>query len=273
MASAAASVPLAEAAHPPVRFVILAAPRTGSNWLCTLLDSHPAVLCHHEVFNPAGIHLARSRRQQIDLGSVAARDRDRRGTLERLWRLSFGCHAVGFKVTREQPAAVFETVFADAGIRVLVLRRRHRLRTYLSERLAEETGRWESYLDHPGDRAPRTASGLPPVAITATGLAAHAARNERYYAWLAERLRAAGHAVLTTTYEELPRLAEQRRILRFLGVDPGRRLVAGTSKQGPRALREAISNFDTLSRDLEGGPFAAELAALDLPRPRPRRTP
>ena len=41
------------------RFVILAAPRSGSNLLCTLLDSHPEILCHHEVFNPVG-HLLRT---------------------------------------------------------------------------------------------------------------------------------------------------------------------------------------------------------------------
>lgn len=42
----------------PTRFVILAASRTGSNMLCAILDWHPAVLCHHELFNPTGIYYA-----------------------------------------------------------------------------------------------------------------------------------------------------------------------------------------------------------------------
>ena len=59
------------------RFVILGAPRTGTNLLCTLLDSHPDVLCHHEVFNPAGIFWALGDRQgALDLGSMAERDAD-----------------------------------------------------------------------------------------------------------------------------------------------------------------------------------------------------
>ena len=39
----------------PRRFVILAARRSGSNLLCSLLGSHPHVRCHHELFNPNGI--------------------------------------------------------------------------------------------------------------------------------------------------------------------------------------------------------------------------
>ena len=49
-----------EIAASTTRFVILAAPRSGSNLLCTLLNSHPEILCHHEVFNPVG-HLLRTR--------------------------------------------------------------------------------------------------------------------------------------------------------------------------------------------------------------------
>ena len=42
----------------PCRFVVLAVPRVGSNYLCSLLNSHPEILCHHELFHPKGIYLA-----------------------------------------------------------------------------------------------------------------------------------------------------------------------------------------------------------------------
>jgi LPS sulfotransferase NodH len=58
------------------RFVILAAPRTGSNWLCSLLNSHPDVLCHHELFNPSGVFYALGHRDgALDLGTPEERDR------------------------------------------------------------------------------------------------------------------------------------------------------------------------------------------------------
>jgi LPS sulfotransferase NodH len=250
----------------PVRFVILAAPRTGSNWLCTLLDSHPEVLCHHEVFNPAGIHLALSQRGRMDLGSVEARNRDPGAFLARLWSLSFGQRAIGFKITREQPASVFEAVFADPTIRAIVLRRANRLRTMLSERIAQETGRWECYRGQSchlpeADRTPLR------IAITAAELKAHAVKNERYYAGLTERLARAGHELCETAYEDLPDVQERRRLLAFLGVDSDRELRSATRKQGSRDLREVIANFDTLTRDLRGSRFAAELDSPDVRSP------
>ena len=48
------------AARTHTRFVILAAPRTGSNLLCTLLDAHSRILCHHEILNRAALEAARA---------------------------------------------------------------------------------------------------------------------------------------------------------------------------------------------------------------------
>ena len=58
-------------------FVILAASRSGSNMLCRMLDSHPAILCHHEIYNPKGIRLAVTLREtDFTLGTMAERERD-----------------------------------------------------------------------------------------------------------------------------------------------------------------------------------------------------
>lgn len=57
------------------RFVILAAPRSGSNLLCTLLHSHSEILCHHEVFNPSGIYYALEYRDgSLNLGTIDERE-------------------------------------------------------------------------------------------------------------------------------------------------------------------------------------------------------
>jgi hypothetical protein len=60
-----------------VRFVIVAARRTGSNLLCTLVGSHADVLCHHELFNPGGIYYALPLRNGgFSLGTIEERDAD-----------------------------------------------------------------------------------------------------------------------------------------------------------------------------------------------------
>src|SRR5580693_4511868 len=104
------------------RFVILAAPRTGSNWLCSLLNSHPEILCHHEVFNPAGIFYALGHRDgTLDLGTIEERDRRPLEFLERLWRAPLGLPCVGFKMTRGQDERVVQAVLEDRGVRKILL--------------------------------------------------------------------------------------------------------------------------------------------------------
>jgi LPS sulfotransferase NodH len=248
----------ADAGPAAVRFVVLAAPRTGSNWLCTLLDSHPEVLCHHEIFNPAGLHYARSLRGGgFDLGTAAERDRNPEGVLERVWRESRGHRAVGFKLNRGQDERVFRAVLADTGVRKLLLRRANRVRAYVSERIAEQTGRWESYPE-----SPRGEAGPARVTVEAAALRAGVARNERYYAALGETLGASGQGWLELTYEKLDGAEERGRALRFLGVTDRPELLAGaTRRQNPEPLRELIANFDELAAELAGSDLAAELHA------------
>jgi LPS sulfotransferase NodH len=242
-------------AEPANRFVIFAAPRTGSNWLCTLLDSHPAVLCHHEIFNPEGIHYSVSLRSgELDLGTVEARDRDPASILERLWKASFGHRWVGFKLNRDQSARAFALVLADPQIRKIVMRRRHRIRTFLSEHVALATGEWESYAwSNVSERS-------APVNVDPDALRAQVARNEDYFKGLEERLRETDQAYLEVTYEALTDVDEQARILSFFDLEmPGGGLRGATRKQGTRSLRDAIANFDQLARQLAGTELEAEL--------------
>src|SRR5207249_4299870 len=104
------------------RFVILAAPRTGSNMLCTILDSHPAILCHHEIFNPDGIFYAlRLRDGSFSLGSMEDRRRAPLDFLARVWEADLGHAYIGFKMTHRQNPVVFDAVVNDPGVKKIVL--------------------------------------------------------------------------------------------------------------------------------------------------------
>ena len=128
------------------RFVILAAPRSGSNMLCTMLDSHPAILCHHEIFNPKGIRLAlRLRDTDFSLGTVSEREQDPTRFLERVWTNRFGCRCVGFKLTHRQNEPVYRHLLADPTVAKVVLRRQNRLKTYVSHQISEALAEWEVY--------------------------------------------------------------------------------------------------------------------------------
>lgn len=243
--------------YPPCRFVVLAAPRTGSNWLCTLLDSHPRVLCHHELFNPDGIHLSRrlaARREpeSLELGTLEERARAPAALLDRTWRAHLGHQCVGFKLNLGQDPRAFDQVLSDPAARKIVLRRRNRVRTFVSEAIAQRTGDWESYREVPLRPEP------PRLTVAAADLRAHAERNRAYYAALERRLVAAGRPWIEVAYERLEQSAERERILAFLGV-PSAPLVAGTLRRHPQPLRELIANFEELRAELRGSDLEGEL--------------
>jgi len=242
------------------RFLILAAPRTGSNLLCSLLDSHPEILCHHELFNPEGIFTSLTMRGQADpLGSLGERDCDPLAFLDRVWHASQDCGfpCVGFKWTRGQNEVVMRRVLADANVKKLVLHRRNRVKTYVSERIAQHTQQWEVYDAKQLVSAPR-------INVDEADLRQHIQNNGAFYADLERSLNQLSQPYIQVTYESLFTADEQRRILSFLGVTGvDRELLAVSVKQNSTDLRESINNFSKLAISLARCGLDAELCERD----------
>jgi LPS sulfotransferase NodH len=237
------------------RFVILAAPRTGSNLLCTLLNSHPEVLCHHELFNPNGIFYALGYRDgSLDLGSMEARERDPFGFLQRVWEQPQGASCIGFKMTRGQNASVMQSLIEDPGVLKILLHRRNRLKTFVSEELARQTDRWEVYA---GDEL---AIDTPRLHVDVESFMAHCELNERFYQEIQHALRSGRQPWIETAYEDILAAPEHVRLLEFLGVEATRENLSQSSiKQSDTDLRTHIENFRGLELALEGSEYLAEL--------------
>ncbi len=240
----------------PVRFVIFAAPRTGSNLLCGLLNAHPDILCHHGVFNPQGIHFARDHRDfpcdKVD------RDADPLRFVDRIWAAAAGRRAVGFKMNRGEDGVAVKALLRDLAVRKILLKRRNRVRAYVSETIAEMTGLWESY------GAPDRES-IPAIRVDAVELRRHAALNAHYYAALESVLSATGQTWLETEYEALADRYEIARILAFLDLSDVTILAVPTFKRGPADLQDVVTNLAELEWALRGSPYFAELRDQDLP--------
>ena len=241
------------------RFVILAAPRSGSNLLCTLLNSHPEVLCHHEVFNPAGIFYALDHRDgSLDLGTIEARDRAPAAFLERLWTTRLGRRCVGFKFTRGQDETVLGIVLHDRGVRKIVLRRTNQLKTYVSAKIAEKTGQWEVY------RESDLVADKPRIAVDFEEFHRHAAENDRFHAQIEDVLDRTSQESLHVNYERLFHEDEQLRWPRFLGASRlSVPLRAASVKQNPTDLRRIVSNYDEVLIATRGTVTEAELCSLE----------
>ncbi len=241
-----------------LRFVILAAPRTGSNWLCTLLDSHHEILCHHEIFNPERILYSRTLRGKLDLGTLEERNRDPLRFLDLVWRADFGYRIIGFKLNRGQSEEVFRAVLADPDIRKIIIRRQNRIKAYVSEMIALQTGEWESY---PGMEIGKH---KPHIAVELEALRRHIETNASYYSRVYEALHATGQTWLDLQYEKLANEDERERLLQFLSANPGVPLREATRKQNPEDLRDLIANFAELGAQLRGTELEAELTAPGL---------
>jgi hypothetical protein len=236
------------------KFVIIAAPRTGSNFLCTLLGSHPQILCHHEIFNPRGIQYALEFRDgRFAPGGLLERDADPIGFLARLWKIPTQCTCVGFKMTRGQAESVLDHVLHDPSIKKIVLRRRNRVKTLVSELIAQATDQWELYDAETKIEPPR-------IVVTAAQVHAHAAENDSFYDAIVRLLISTNQRFIELEYETLDRPAEHMRMLRFLGVSSLESPLASVSiKQTPQNLRLVIENFEELDLSLAGTEYQREL--------------
>jgi hypothetical protein len=224
---------------PATKFVILAAPRTGSNLLCTLLNSHPEVLCHHELFNPDGIFYALDYRDDsLRLGSIADRDREPFGFLQRVWESPKGASCVGFKMTRGQNEAVMQSLIEDSRVLKIVL----------------QTDRWEVYAED------ELVSDTPKLRVDVDSLKAHCDLNARFYEDIRRSLHTKRQPCIEIVYENIFSESEHVRLLEFLGVETTQVKLTHTSvKQNDSDLRSLIENFQELELALEDSEHLAEL--------------
>ena len=238
-----------------VRFIILNATRTGSNFLCTVLNSHPDILCHHEIFNPHVIGVARHLQDSdFRLGSMAERESDPVEFLGRVWRTNLGRAAVGFKMCLWQHEPAYRAVMPDRSVRKILLKRRNRVKSFVSLLLARQTGEWVVYDDR-GAPAPR-----PQVHVNHAALLENIALHDRFYAETERALSESGQDHALLWYEDLFTLAGIDPALALLGTEGRPAQPEGqTWKLTPVSLRETIANFDALSEALRGSDLQAEL--------------
>lgn len=207
-------------------FVVLAHQRTGSNHLCSLLDSLTGglpvpIAMHYEVLNERTAFF-RAGRAVRDAAVLRARNADPEAFVGAVWAdcgLPDGAGtaaAVGFKLFPEHMGAseatreVTERILADPRVVKVVLRRENRLDVAVSMLRAAITG---TYLQRP--------TGHLRVAVSAADLHSFFVAYDAYYAYLRGAL--VGQPVVELTYAELvgDPVATCRRVVTAL-VGPAR---------------------------------------------------
>ena len=245
----------------PIRFIVTCPARTGSSMLTSLLQSHPDVCCHGEVFGwrvfegfkgidykgPISTH----RKPPIVDKLVQLRLSDPVSFLRDYVLFAGEYKAVGLKFKYEELSiehytAVRHWIRDTHDIRIVHLTRENLLKRYVSQVYATKiTNVFNTWQEMPPP---------PPITLSPEECEREFAhterRQERYTKLLAK------HDVLNLTYEEL--IADQEvklaQIQTFLGLEPTE-LRTGMKKLNPDSLTDLLENYDELREHFSGTRF------------------
>lgn len=243
-------------------FVLYAAARTGSNLLISLLNSHPQVLCHYELFNADGVFTGLAEKHIPSKADAwaqdpALRDRDPEAFLDRLYGLGADYPAQGFKLLAGQGRAILGRSLADPRSKSLVLKRRDLLKVFVSGRVARKTGGW-TWHDEQRLGVSRDARR---IRFNRHAFCLFLLRTGAFYAGVEAALNAAGKDYHVIHYEDLVAAPERTLggIGAYLGVpaagfDPSR---CWFSRQNPESALELVTNPGETARFLSRTDFTA----------------
>jgi hypothetical protein len=250
------------AGEAPVQFLIVAAPRTGSTHLRLLLNSHPSVCCHGEVFRDFRIELgsfvglAPHTPSPLRDRLAAARHADPGEFLMRDVLYPGRMSAVGAKILYgdfavERWAGLRERVLAERQVRVVHLMRRNRLKRFLSQYVVERVTKTTLALST--RQVPSVGRIRVPVPELLADVAAVEAEERRF------RDVFSGHRLVEIHYEDVASpptsLDALDGLQQFLGVEPTT-LASPTQKILSERIEDVIENVAEVEAALLDTPHA-----------------
>jgi hypothetical protein len=252
----------------PSPFFIWFMGRSGSTYLCDLLNSHPQIFCRKEDFSdirverdsPAGKtyrlmqYQGASFFRRLHLETKILDDPDENTTVEYLRRVfSQPYSACGFKLKFPNQPAVFPELVPELqhtpGIAVIALRRENVLKQAIS---LQNLPRISKTAASQSSNAIQGVS-LEPLWLDIPTAVSHARYFLRIEPQFEEFLRPFPK-ICRVNYEELLDNSELvlAEILTFLEVDPNIRLQSVFHKTTPDSMQDALLNYEELVAEVQG---------------------
>ena len=221
-------------------------PRTGSTRLAALLDSHPHIVCHDELFHVTETKGSRN----CPLSSALAlagewRRSDPLGWLNDVFAATTtaapAARAIGFKLQITDRPRVLEHVLLDSDMKLLLLHRANRLAQFASARTASRTGRY--YASNPG------ADLSAPLAFDRADFLGFVER-EALACGLVRDLVRDPTRLFVIEYREVGTTAANAALLAFLEQEEAP-LDAPDERMGSPVIRERFADPDAVAAALE----------------------
>ena len=241
-----------------MKFVVIAAKRTGSSHFVNLLSSHPDIFCHGNVFkgnslppilwpNSARPGAQTEKKLKQELGDL--RDRSPHEFLEKIFALGHGRPFVGFKIFVRQNDEILKALLDDPSVRKIVLYRTNLLANYASGRAAQATGAWNRNADH-------TEKPQERVYFDEADFLKATDKHVAFYRWVFEELNRRNVVYSTVTYDTINEPRMLSGVISFIGADAGKPLNLADQprvqvKQGSPDILNRFSNMKVLRKFLE----------------------
>jgi hypothetical protein len=237
-------------------FVIIFLSRTGSNFLASKLDSHPDILCHHEVFNWNCPHRSLSAKEGtiiLDLGKAKDRDYNPWQFISMVYgtpgRLPDGrlnrVKSIGFKMSPAQGLLVVLSLMLNRSVKKVVLHRENLLKAYVSRLFAMKT---KTYIDLK-KRSDNKFSEKDDskVYVNPSEYIKYARNRTLFHRSTLLLLKLSFQKAFEIEFKEITDNSKIRDLIRFLGVSKDfADLHAQTQRQAWRTLAERIENIEEL---------------------------
>ena len=264
----------------PIRFVIFSHQRSGSTLLCSILTSHPDILCHSELFNPKRIDYAGGFQKiygssiekeisredlvsgRVGIDTVEGRNRFPESFLIRIWQNSFDNKAVGFKLFQNQNQYVANLLVRDKNVKKILMLRQNKIRCYVSQLIAIKTGKWSIDKNEKINQSGNIQSAInlqltsKKVTVDVDKFNKWSHQYERYFDYLRQYLVDTNQSFFELTYEDLVGSNSESvksKLLEFIEVSAQFSHLQGTiKKQNQEKLSDLISNFNELKEKLVG---------------------
>jgi len=234
-------------------FVLYAVPRVGSNYLTSLLNLSPNLICHYELFHKRNIYYGFGDKAMPDPSSsdisLKNRDRDPLFFLDDVRNRSLSYDCIGFNLFPGHSEKILDYSLKETFMKKVVLRRKDVLKNFISYKIAQKTGVWNSrkQKEHVDKK----------IIFDKKEFIDHVVANEAFYRSVESFLEVGKHEYFTLYYEQL--LESDKcfyDLLEYLGASSDiQHNREKFKKQNPEPLSLLVENFDFMVASLKGTPY------------------
>src|SRR6056297_628556 len=205
-----------------LKFMVVSNPRTGSTLLVHLLNSHPDILCHGEIFHWKAI-FSMPLSEKKCLPALNDRNRNPVRFLEQLFSDGYGSKAIGIKMFQNHNPAMLNFLIRKREVKKIILKRNNYLDGFVPPKVNVDPAKFLNYIK----------------------------KNENFFTSVISQLEKTGQNYFLVDYKEILDKGIRKDLLEFIGVNSDISLTASNKKkQNPAKLSERISNYSEIKENL-----------------------